>query len=530
MGPRQNFICRGIFLSYRMDYDFIIIGSGFGGSASALRLSEKGYRVCVLEKGRRLTAADFPKTNWNLKRWLWMPRVGFRGLFKLSFFRHVTVLSGVGVGGGSLVYANTLPVPSDNFFTQGHWSTLADWKRELMPYYQIARKMMGVASNPMVTRGDEILQEMARERGQEAGFKTTEVAVCFSEAGKTVPDPYFDGKGPERAGCTFCGGCMLGCRFNAKNTLDKNYLWFAERNGAVIRPECEVTSVHPLSPYGGHGYRVRFRERKKGSVSLTARHVVFAGGVLGTLDLLLRLKKTTLPRLSPMLGREVRTNSESLTGIVSFDKSVDYSKGIAISSIYHTDPESHLEPVRYSAGSGFWRILMAPMVRGSRWWQRAGAIVWDIIRHPVQNLKVAFVRDMARSMQILLFMQTLNSTLRFNRRPWGLSSAINVGKPPSAFIPHAQELARDFAGKASGKPMTLITESLFGIPTTAHILGGCPIGTDEAHGVVDKNLKVFGYKNMWVCDGSVISANPGVNPSLTILALTERAMAQVPPA
>ncbi|RMH65165.1 MAG: GMC family oxidoreductase [Calditrichaeota bacterium] len=513
-----------------MDYDFIIIGSGFGGAASAMRLSEKGYNVLVLEKGRRLTEKNFPKTNWNLKRWLWLPAIGFRGLFKLTFFRHVTVLSGVGVGGGSLVYANTLPIPPDTFFNSGSWSGLADWKKELMPFYREARRMMGTAPNPKMTRGDHILKEIAAEQGRPEAFRPTDVAVCFARAGQTVPDPYFDGQGPPRAGCTFCGGCMLGCRFNAKNTLDKNYLWFAEKYGAEIRPECNVSDVRPLSEDGAAGYRVFFRERKRGKKSLTTRHIIFAGGVLGTLELLLKLKAGSLPNLSPMVGREIRTNSESLLGVTTFDKSIDFSKGVAISSIYHTDEHSHLEPVRYSAGSGFWRIFMAPLVSGRNALVRALAIVGDWLRHPLENTRAYFVRDWAKSTQILLFMQTCDSVLRFVRRGGRLSSTVTSGKAPTAFIPEARELARTFARKAGGKPVALMTESLFGIPTTAHILGGCPIGADARQGVVDKDLKVFGYRNMWVCDGSVISANPGVNPSLTILALTERAMSRIPPA
>ncbi len=515
-----------------MDYDYIIIGSGFGGSVAALRLTEKGYKVLVLEKGRRLRAEDFPKTNWNLKRWFWLPLLRFRGLFKLTFFRHVTVLSGVGVGGGSLVYANTLPVPTDAFFTQGHWSSLADWKKELAPFYDRARRMMGVAENPRLSKGDHILREIAAEQGQAQRFRPTDVAVCFGDPLKEATDPYFKGEGPPRGGCTFCGGCMLGCRYNAKNTLDKNYLWFAEKGGAEIRAEREVLDVRPLNDDGSAGYRVFFK--KSGALwpareSLTARGLVFAGGVLGTVKLLLKLKKTSLPRLSGRLGFEVRTNSESLLGVTTRDPAIDFSEGIAISSIYHTDAHSHVEPVRYSAGSGFWRLLMAPVVSGNSLPVRLIKILADIIRHPVHNLRAYFVRDWAKSTQILLFMQTINSTLRFRRTPWGMGSRLDQGTAPSAFIPEAQEIARRFAAKADGKPTALLTESLLGIPTTAHILGGCPIGADSERGVVDKDQRVFGYRNMLVCDGSVISANPGVNPSLTILALAERAMDRIPP-
>ena len=515
-----------------MDYDYIIIGSGFGGSVAALRLAEKGYRVLVLEKGRRLRAKDFPKTNWNLKKWFWLPPLRFKGLFKMTFFRHVTVLSGVGVGGGSLVYANTLPVPGDAFFKQGHWSSLADWKKELAPFYDKARRMMGVAQNPLLKKGDHILKEIAAEKGQGRRFRPTDVAVWFGKPLEETTDPYFKGQGPPRSGCTFCGGCMLGCRFNAKNTLDKNYLWFAEKAGVEIRAEREVLDVRPLNDDGSAGYRVVFKKSatlRSKKQSLTAHGVVFSGGVLGTVKLLLKLKKKSLPRLSDRLGFEVRTNSESLLGVTTRDKDIDFSEGIAISSIYHTDEHSHVEPVRYSAGSGFWRLLMAPVVSGRSLPVRLIKIIADILRHPRQNFKAYFVRDWARSTQILLFMQTINSTLRFKRTPWGMGSAMDRGAAPSAFIPEAQEIARRFAQKADGKPTALLTESLLGIPTTAHILGGCPMGRDAVHGVVDRDQRVFGYKNMLVCDGSVISANPGVNPSLTILALAERAMERIPP-
>ncbi|HEY0094985.1 MAG TPA: GMC family oxidoreductase N-terminal domain-containing protein, partial [Archangium sp.] len=316
------------------DCDWLIIGSGFGGSVSALRLTEKGYRVVMLEKGRRLQAKDFPKTNWNLKKWLWMPQLGWRGLFKMTFFRHVTVLSGVGVGGGSLVYANTLPIPKDDFFQARSWGALADWKTELAPHYDTARRMLGATVNPLRTLPDEIVQQVGKEMGRE-DFQSTTVAIYFGKPGETVPDPYFGGEGPERTGCNSCGACMTGCRFGAKNTLDKNYLYFAEKRGLTIHADTEATWVRPLP---GGGYEVealegasRWSRRER---RFTARQVIFSGGVLGTVDLLLKLKAHPdgLPRLSDRLGDGVRTNSEALIGVVAgkrfHDK--DLSKGIAI--------------------------------------------------------------------------------------------------------------------------------------------------------------------------------------------------------
>lgn len=515
-------------------YDYIIIGSGFGGSVAALRLSEKGYRVLVLEKGRRLKAQDFPKTNWNLKRWMWLPALRFFGFFKLTFMRHVTILSGVGVGGGSLVYANTLPLPKDEFFNAASWAQLADWKAELLPHYQTARRMMGVNPNPRLETGDVALQQLAKEMGREQHFEATDVAVYFGDPDKETDDPYFGGEGPRRSGCTFCGGCMTGCRYDGKNTLDKNYLYLAQKKSARIQAESEVYDIRPLNDDdGADGYRVFWRRststfKKKGVI--TCRGLVFAGGVLGTVPLLLKLKETSLPRLSARIGWRIRTNSESLLGVTTFDKKTAFSDGVAIGSILHTDEHSHLEPVRYASGSGFWRLMLAPMVSGRNFVSRLFKLTLDLLRHPLRNLRVIFVWDFGRRTQILLFMQTLNSTLRFTKGLFGLKSTMeDDGPAPTPFIPEAHNLARRYAEIVNGKPVALLTESLGGIPTTAHILGGCAMGRDASEGVIDKDQRVFGYHNMYICDGSTFSANPGVNPSLTILAMSERAMSKIPP-
>jgi cholesterol oxidase len=515
-----------------LDYDYIIIGSGFGGSVVALRLSEKGYRVLVLEKGKRLTEKDFPKTNWNIRKWLWIPFIKFFGFFKISFFRHITILSGVGVGGGSLVYANTLPVPKKEFFQAESWAHLADWEDELKPFYYTGRKMLGTTVNPQLEIGDLALKKLAKFINKDDRFEPTDVAVFFGEPEVVVPDPYFNGEGPERAGCNFCGGCMLGCRYNAKNTLDKNYLYFAEKNGAKILGELEVYDVKPLeSEDGSNGYEVKYRSStnifsKKGE--FTTKGVVFAGGVLGTVKLLLALRKNSLPHISPTLGTGIRTNSESFVGITTFDKNTVFSDGIAIGSILHTDQYSHLEPVRYPSGSGFWRVLISPMAHGNNLFIRLYLLMKDLFLHPVKNLKVYFVKDWAKRTQILMLMRTINSTLKFSKGIVGMKSSMENGECPTAFIPEAKGLAEKYAEIVNGRPSVLLTETIMGIPTTAHILGGAVMGETAKDGVIDKDNRVFGYKNMYVCDGSAISANPGVNPALTIVALSERAMSKIP--
>lgn len=515
------------------DYDYIIIGSGFGGSVSALRLAEKGYKVLVIEKGKWFNKPeDFPKTNWNLRKWMWMPKAGMTGLFKLTFFRHVAVLSGAGVGGGSLVYANTLPIPKSGFFNSGNWQGLSDWENELQPYYALAKRMLGAEKHPYMSRSDKIMQTLAEELGKPDDFQKTEVAVYFGKPGVTVPDPYFDGKGPDRTGCTICGGCMLGCRFNSKNTLDKNYLYLAQQLGAEIKAETEVYDVKPLSEDGEAGYEVSFKDSlsyfpKKGK--LKTKGVIFAGGVLGTMDLLLQLKEKSLPHLSDTLGRGVRTNSESLIGVTTYEKGTSFSEGIAIGSILNIDANRHIEPVKYSEGSGFWRIFMAPMVQGSNIFSRFYRMVKDFVLHPIDNLRVFFVDDWSKRTQILLYMESIDSTLQMKRSKLGFTrTKLDTGKAPTAFNPIAQSMGQHVAKIVNGKAMVMSSETLLGIPTTAHILGGACMGESAATGVIDKDNHVFNYKNMLVCDGSMISANIGVNPSLSITAITERAMSKIP--
>lgn len=517
-------------------YDWIIIGSGFGGSVSALRLTEKGYRVLLIEKGKRFAPEDFPATNWDLKRWMWMPSLGMQGIFQMSFMEHVTILHGVGVGGGSLVYANTLPTPRDDFFEARSWAHLADWKGELTPHYATARRMLGAATNPLETAGDRVLEEVARDIGRREHFHRTDVAVHFGKPGVRVPDPYFDGDGPERVGCTFCGGCMTGCRVGAKNTLDKNYLWLAEKRGLTLIAETEVTAVRPK----GDGYVVEAQRsvppRKRG-VRYTADKVIFAGGVMGTMPLLLAMKEDDkgLPRLSDRLGERVRTNSESLIGVVAPDYPEMLSKGIAITSILHTDEHSHIEPVRYGSGSGFFRALTLPHAPGASLRERVTTMGKALLSDPKKWARAFTVKDFAAHSQVMLYMRTLEGTLTmklgrsaFTAFRKGLITVLDdPSQAPQAFMPEATDLASRFADKVGGVSMTLLTETLLGTPSTAHILGGATMGRHADEGVIDQDHKVFGYDGLYVIDGSAVSANPGVNPSLTITALAERALSKV---
>lgn len=518
-----------------MAWDFLIVGSGFGGSVCALRLVEKGYRVLVLEKGRRWSPEEFPRTNWDLPRWMWMPSLGWRGIFKMTFLPHLTALSGVGVGGGSLVYAGTLPVPKASFYTSPSWAHLAEWERELAPHYRTAQRMLGVVENRILKDPDRSLQAVARSLGLESEWSPTRVGIYFGQSGERVGDPFFGGEGPERTGCTGCGGCMLGCRVGAKNTLDWNYLDLAERRGLRLEPDTEVTWVRPA----GGGYLVEARRGtglRREKTTYAARQVVFAGGVMGTVPLLLKLRgRDGLPLLSPRLGSRVRTNSEALIGVTSRRDDLDMSKGVAIGSILQTDEHSHLEPCRYPEGSDFFRLLGAPHVAGNNLASRLLNLGGVFLRRPGRAAKAWLRPGFARSTAILLYMRTLEGHLRLRRARtpltlfrMGMTTSVEDGPAPTNSIPEATALAERFAREVDGFPQSLLTETLLGIPTTAHVLGGCCMGADASEGVVDARHRVFGHPGLYVVDGSAVSANLGVNPSLTITALAERAMSHVP--
>jgi cholesterol oxidase len=520
------------------DFDFLIIGSGFGGSVSALRLAEKGYSVGVLERGKRWRTEDFPRTNWNVRKFLWAPVVRCFGIQAITLLRDVMILHGCGVGGGSLVYANTLLVPPEAVFDDPRWSALGDWKSDLAPHYATAKRMLGVTTAPCPSETDHMLREIADDMHRGETYHPTEVGVFFGEPGKTVQDPYFDGRGPDRAGCIQCGGCMVGCRHNAKNTLDKNYLYLAERLGAQVIAESEVLDIRELA---GGGYEVETRKITdwlfKRRTTYRCRGVVMSGGVLGTVPLLLKCKERgSLARLSDRLGAYVRTNSEAIVGSTSRRRDVDYSRGIAIASGFHPSPETHVEMVRYGKGQDAMALLSTVLVGGGPPWPRPLRWLGEVVRHPLKFLRACIPFGWARRTGILLVMQYLpnHMSLRLRRRWfWPFARKIDsVWDSPEKvpkFLPIANELAQRLADKMDGDPGGGWGEVLFNVSSTAHILGGCPMGADASHGVIDKYGRVFGYVNFYVADGSVVPVNLSVNPSLTICALSEWIASHVPP-
>ncbi len=517
----------------RFDYDVLVIGSGFGGSVSALRLAEKGYRVGVLEAGRRFRAQDFPKTNWNVSKFLWFPRFGMRGIQRLTLLRDVLVLTGAGVGGGSLVYANTLYEPHDSFFTDPKWAGITQWKNELEPHYAMARRMLGVTVNPRETPADEVMRKIAMRFDVEDTYRPTPVGVFFGEPGVEVPDPYFGGAGPARSGCIGCGGCMVGCRHNAKNSLDRNYLYLAERAGVDVHAEHEVVDVS-IHPDGGYlvttrrpGSWMRRRERV-----LRAHQVVFAAGALGTTRLLLRLAERSLPELSDRVGHVVRTNSEALLGSVARSTDVNYSEGVAITSSIHPEPHTHIEPVRYPKGSNVMGFLGTLLTDGGPGMPRQVRFLRNVLSHPLDFLRTLSVRRWAERTVILLVMQSYDNSLRlYRKRGWfgtRLASEHGHGDPNPTYIPIANEAARVAAAAMDGIPGSAVNEVLFDTPPTAHILGGACIGATAKDGVIDGYHRVYGHDGLHVIDGSAIGANLGANPSLTITAMAERAASMWP--
>jgi len=525
-------------------YDYVVIGSGFGGSVSAMRLKEKGYSVLVLERGSRYRDDDFPKSNFQLSRYLWMPAIRCFGFFQISLLNGGMVAHGNGVGGGSLGYANVLEVPPGPMFENPSWHHLANWKEVLRPFYVTARRMLGVTSNTWQGPADEILKDIAEEMGMEETFRPTQVGVYFGQNGKEAPDPYFGGAGPKRSGCNFCGGCMVGCRYNAKNTLVKNYLYFAEKWGAVVYPESTVTDIRPLPADQADGarYEVVYQKTKsvlrKPQYRVRARNVVVSAGVLGTLKLLLNLRdvRGSLANISPRLGELVRTNSEALAGVVGRNDDKNFSEGIAITSIFKADDVTRVEPFRYPDGSNLIRYLSAPLIsiRGGIF-PRLLRTLMAIIRHPIDTMRTYVLPSWARRSSLLLIMQTKDNhmTLRLGRSIYtffrrGLVSEPDPEHTVPARIDVGHEITRSFADTTEGVAYGSLGENLLNMPTTAHIMGGCPFGRDAQEGVVDLDCQVHNYPGLYIIDGSIIPANPGVNPSLTITAMSEYAMSRVP--
>jgi cholesterol oxidase len=519
------------------DTDVAVIGSGFGGSVAAHRLTEKGYRVTVLEKGRRWQPSDFPKNNWNIRKSFWFPYIGCRGIFGMRLLREALVLHGVGVGGGSLVYANTLFEPPETVWDDPQWKGLEDWRAVMPERYDTARKMLGVVENPKLGPADEALRRAAARRGRESSFKNTPVGIYFGSPDVTVPDPYFDGAGPPRTGCTFCGGCMVGCRPGAKNTLDKNYLYLAEKAGARVIPDTRVTFVEALP---GGAYRLHWKQSKglfsstKGT--LTSARVVFSAGVLGTVPLLMESKERGgLPNLSRQIGNVVRTNSEALLGVTSRSRK-DLSEGIAIAAKVEIDEVTHFECVRFPKGSDVMLLLGTPLTDGGpglpRWLKWLG----NILRHPIDFLRIIKPWGKAETGTVVMAMQTADNHTRLVRKRqwlWPFRRTLTTQPDPNqpgipSYIPVANEIAREVAADLDAIPQSTLNEVLLDTSTTAHILGGCGIGADADHGVIDSSGRVFGYEGLYVMDGSMISANLGVNPSLTITALSEHVCSRIP--
>lgn len=520
------------------DFDWVVIGSGFGGSVSGLRLAERGYSVCVLECGRRFRDEDLPKSGWQLRDYFWAPQVGMRGILRMSLFRDVAIISGAGVGGGSLVYCATLYRAGEDF--RGRLSHACGEPVDLGPSYEEAERMLGVVDQPRRSSRDELLQDVATELGYGDTFHLSRVGIFRGEPGVTVPDPFFGGEGPPRTGCIDRGECMVGCRHNAKNTLDKNYLWLAERRGARVQAERLVTDVRPLGAAdGADGYAVVSRRPgawvRHDEQVLRARGVVFAAGAIGTNRLLANCRHAgSLPALSPRVGEDVRTNAESMCALTPRDRSADFSDGVAITGSAWAREDIHMETVAYGGALDAMSLWFVPLTGDGTRLTRPLKLLANVVRHPVDAARGSDPRGWSRRSMSFGAMQSSEGVVRFEPRRRLLGRGVRLqtrqdpDNPNPTFIPELYEAVELMARKLDAVPQSWATEALFNIPFTAHILGGAVIGSTPERGVIDGRHRVHGYRNMLVCDGSTVPGNPGVNPSLTIAAMTERAMAAMP--
>lgn len=515
------------------DFDVVIIGSGFGGSVAALRLTEKGYKVAVLEAGRRFADKDFPKTSWRLSRFLFMPRLGLRGIQRIHVLPDVLVLAGAGVGGGSLVYANTLYKPPASYFADKQWNQITDWDAELSPWYDQASRMLGVASNPYFSPSDEAMKEVAEQMGVGHTFKLAPLGVYFGDGnGVKSKDPFFGGVGPDRNGCLQCGSCMTGCRHNAKNTLPKNYLGLAEKAGAKVFPEHTVIQTEQLSD---GSWKITARKSSAwfgGKRTFTAAQVVVAAGTYNTQKLMHKMKSDgILPKISDALGKLSRTNSEALTGTVMPKGGTDYSKGSAITSSFFPDEHTHVEPVRYGKGSNFMGLLQTVMTDGINIRKRRAQWLRQVITKPSMLIKIMDVRKWSERTVVALIMQNVDSSITVKSKKgllgWRLTSQNDSNHPNATYIPAANEVARRIAENKGGVAGGHIGD-LIKAPLTAHFVGGCVIGATSNEGVIDPYHRVWNYPTMHIVDGASVTANLGVNPSLTITAQAERAFSMWP--
>jgi len=525
------------------DFDWLVVGSGFGGSVSTLRLAEKGYKVAVLERGRRFAPETLPRSTWDFRNFFWLPRLGLRGITRVRPFRHAWMVSASGVGGGSLNYAATLYRAPNAFFRHPQWAGLEDWQSALAPHYDSAEKMLGVQTVPFESDGARFLKEVGQAFGVQDTFRRTPCGVYFGEPGKAVADPYFGGKGPQRSGCTRCGACMVGCRVGAKNTLDRNYLWLAERKGATILPEHFVTDIRPIGAAdGSDGYFVT-TERPgawldKRRRQFRCRGVVVAAGAVETNRLLLHCRTMgSLPAISDLLGTLVRTNSESILAVkMPANTKLELWRDVGNSASIFTSPDTHVEFCTYGEGGDAMATFFTLMVGKGTSITRPLKLLGSILRHPIAFLQTLWPIGWSRRTAVLLVMQSLDNAISFkaHRRLFGngirVTSKPDPLNPAPSYIEAAQRVASWLAKRHGAVAQSALPEALLNVPSTSHILGGAPIGRDATTGVLDRHNRVFGYENLLVCCGAAMPANPGVNPALTITALAEHAMSKVPPA